>query len=1114
MVFLSELSVEPLVRLFRGELDELLCETCGQPLGVQPAIAFRSAEAAGVTDQEGLSGLRQAVAARLRDNLAPMLRVLAGANADTEPVSARSFAAALVALTAPGCGIEFAPHLIVRAAELQAGYWTGIARNWIAGKNHSLTLEEDLARHFAEGVVVVGADERALAELDEIEAHQNFETPEEYCLQAVRASICAAAERSNPKADAWVGIFLTVELESRALDAELAASRLPLLISAGRARATIPFEEANQEMRLFVAEAFEDHDPNYLDELSDIAGKCGHPMLVLQILEESGRLHGAETLSVDEMIEALRQIARDYGPTEVVAMATVVCRPLMERGDFDELERVAAAVTAMMGGTAEAISRVDLWLAGGTAKMGYAKRVIDRIGSQPRQWELELPWDVRSSVWQARARALEGLGRYYEALDQMDELLRTWPVEGGGRARRDAIRFASELEQATGAPALAVQRLEPLRRQTAGEEQMLVVHALANCYRVLGRHAEAVRCREEALTLAMAGKSPARSIASVKATLALELTLAGRHEEAARRLSELEDEFDSNKAVLFLAAVSWASILGHLRLSAEARATIAQSRGTIVKVYEKLGEVAQCAEQSEQGTTVVTALRLRTLLVHLMDLPDKEPIQEQWELLSKLRDQFLQEPSAIEVLALADLAYARGEVAAGREYLVGLPLAMAASVPGAPWGGVAGLGHLAARSQDLAALLNPLLERVKDTVISEAGRTTVEDLRLIGEIRREALGRAQSVFRKELSDLAVARLVPKAGRTAVVELLPYRESALFVITIADASGEVTARVAASPEARLAGLARRMEQRLSTWRLGRPGDPLDVRAWQALERWLRDLLGEDLTESDHVVFIESGDIGRLPWHVAVAGRWTASYTTSWARLLSLGSGDSEQVLSVGVARVPQFHESDAVLGAMRSSAERTRSLAAEWGVPYVERAEQECDRRALAELLAGTTAVKLLCHGFVSPAQREVALMVAHDGALPPGVRVSTDSQAARTHRFGWRECRELPRAPQVVFSAACSTGISHTLGMGEHLGLYAGLASAGTRAMVAPRWDVVAASVLPILDDALERYAGGAAVGAAVDAACRHAEADTPRWLAWALATTGDWTCRSHLTSS
>jgi hypothetical protein len=113
------------------------------------------------------------------------------------------------------------------------GYWAGIARNWIAGKNHSATLEEDLARHFAEGVVVAGAYEQPQAELDEILAGLNFKIPEEYCLQAARGSICVAAERSNPKADARVRIFLT--LESRALDEETAASRLPLLISAGHA---------------------------------------------------------------------------------------------------------------------------------------------------------------------------------------------------------------------------------------------------------------------------------------------------------------------------------------------------------------------------------------------------------------------------------------------------------------------------------------------------------------------------------------------------------------------------------------------------------------------------------------------------------------------------------------------------------------------------------------------------------------------------------------------------------------------------------------------------------------------------------------------------------------
>jgi hypothetical protein len=78
-------------------------------------------------------------------------------------------------------------------------------------------------------------------------------------------------------------------------------------------------------------------------------------------------------------------------------------------------------------------------------------------------------------------------------------------------------------------------------------------------------------------------------------------------------------------------------------------------------------------------------------------------------------------------------------------------------------------------------------------------------------------------------------------------------------------------------------------------------------------------------------------------------------------------------------------------------------------------------------------------------------------------------------------------------------------GLGERLGLYGALASSGTRSIVAPAWDIVADAVIPILDDALERYADGAPIARAVHDACTQAATQRPVWMAWALALEGDW---------
>jgi hypothetical protein len=121
--------------------------------------------------------------------------------------------------------------------------------------------------------------------------------------------------------------------------------------------------------------------------------------------------------------------------------------------------------------------------------------------------------------------------------------------------------------------------------------------------------------------------------------------------------------------------------------------------------------------------------------------------------------------------------------------------------------------------------------------------------------------------------------------------------------------------------------------------------------------------------------------------------------------------------------------------------------------------------------------------------------------------VAAASEIGRGHRFGWRDCADLDHAPSVLLSAACSSGYSHIAGLGERLGLFRSFRMAGTTAMVAPRWDAVATSIIPILDTVLESHvAGRQALGKTLWQACRSAEAGgDARWLAWTLALEGDW---------
>lgn len=359
----------------------------------------------------------------------------------------------------------------------------------------------------------------------------------------------------------------------------------------------------------------------------------------------------------------------------------------------------------------------------------------------------------------------------------------------------------------------------------------------------------------------------------------------------------------------------------------------------------------------------------------------------------------------------------------------------------------------------------------------------------------------------DLADEAIRRLAPDRGTLAVVEwIATHGVKGCFVTTVTDAGG-ISSHWLAAPPVDVYSVAKRMSNRLKNWYLGRPGDPFDLPAWQELERWLVDQLTEHLHIGDHVVFLEHKDFAGLPWHVAASTRWTSSYATGWSVLLSLGEPERlpDKQLTIGVVMVPRFGESSEVSEALEASSQHAEDLAASEQLPFVSATNHSSDSDHFREVLEHAHVAKVLCHGFVD-AEGEVALMLAHGGSLPLADSVAAGSEVGRRYRMSWRTLQSFSAAPTTVFSAACSSGIARSAGLGERLGLFNALRQSGTRSMVAPWWDIVASSVLPVLDDAFERHVrSGKPLARALHEACTAAENDRPRWLAWALALEGGW---------
>ena len=121
------------------------------------------------------------------------------------------------------------------------------------------------------------------------------------------------------------------------------------------------------------------------------------------------------------------------------------------------------------------------------------------------------------------------------------------------------------------------------------------------------------------------------------------------------------------------------------------------------------------------------------------------------------------------------------------------------------------------------------------------------------------------------------------------------------------------------------------------------------------------------------------------------------------------------------------------------------------------------------LLDVSDTVLLLCHGVLSRQSNEMSLMVASDDSLPTQHVIAAASPSERTHQLDWQLLREM-ETPYVVFSAACSSGSILTEDLGEHVGIFGALRLCGTRAVVAPAWDVRANDVVPILEAVVLLY--------------------------------------------
>lgn len=980
----------------------------------------------------------------------------------------------------------------------QAASWTWLCAEWAESPPSNGSFEDDLTRYLTPTALVQGAPEAFFARADRMRQELPPERPFCLCLEAMRATLCSFLNQPNPRGSEWAKMLVGFELQLGELVEDPARLRR-LRIGAERARHTVEYQHVFDALRPI----FQRRHLERWDAAQALVERLGFSNLLADLRQAVRVTVGADTKLpppaqlLSEMLDANPPQTPDDQIPAALAALEAVRLTYSSRLSASQAEELAEAALTRLPGAAEARAEVNAWVGRTLKELREPHRFLRRIGSAITPEEEALPRSTQLKLWTERGTALRLTTRWAEARAVYERVAALYGGRMDTRDARTAIANLARAYRETGAPDAALRMVEDLLPHAEGKEQLDLLENLAATYNALGDTRAVLACYERALALATGPFAEARA-RFVRGRVAL-LVGHGDPQAALAELLALPLPAAAQEDDLLHEAAAWLNALAR-------RAQLTpEMQERVINLTEALEELN---ERTAARGDVQVQLRTLAALARLHDHYNLPEAWDYWKEINEVAGQAGRGLNAEALLGMARILYRNGEMESGRVFLGLVPNALAELV------GLARRLELVVNSLNI---LDPLFKRLVSEIATqvEQGRAPVADLRLVAELQREAIRRTMQADKTERSDFVdptdeqLASLAPAQGAVGVIECVDSDDYLALLLTMIGSDGRPAARFLPWPKLDLDTLRKTMLTKLNRWHRGR-GDPFALPEWQEFEAWLVATLVPLLPDDSHLVIIEHESLLGLPWHVAAAPHWSCSYAASWNSLLRLPDKadvtDADGRTALGIALAPAYDEEPEVVQAMRVSAQRTIDFAAAMGLSLRTAYERECDHERLRALLESCRILKLLCHGLVYEREHEVAWMIAANQALPFKLPQIAATPVARAHRYSWKQLQELERAPQVLFSAACSSARAHLAGLGERLGLFPPLRERGASALVAPVWDIEPAAVLEILDETLEAYLqSGAGLAVALRAACRRAEATTPRWLAWALTIEGDW---------
>jgi hypothetical protein len=404
-------------------------------------------------------------------------------------------------------------------------------------------------------------------------------------------------------------------------------------------------------------------------------------------------------------------------------------------------------------------------------------------------------------------------------------------------------------------------------------------------------------------------------------------------------------------------------------------------------------------------------------------------------------------------------------------------------------------GSISLRPETITALefLDRRFDRLMETLVDL--KYTPYVLQLVATLRRNALSKAIN-FKRLSHEGRVSFPIASPHDCCpivaqglcdfvVLEWIDVQQGAFGLISTITGNSARVEVVSVPPDLPLYQIADSISARLLGWRVGRKGEPFQVSEWPIVVDWLCSLVQPRLPSGGHLVIIDHARFSAIPYHIALAPRWTVSYAADWSAVVDAARAALNRpvVANIGVTYCPRSNESESSLAAFSKSVERTRQFAMSKGLSSSFVIGIDSDASALEKMLSSVTIAKIICHGQVSRENADVELLVSYERTLPPGYTFASAVKLVEKHRVGWREFSRFAAAPTLLFLGACSSGKVQILGLDERISIFSSLQKVGTSAIVSPRWKIDVEFALPVLDDIIEAYVNGVPLVSAITSA-------------------------------